>query len=282
MKDAQSCATQFTLLSTATRSDGNSTKDDDDSTRNGRNSNSRDINSTRLFTHLKPNKVLIAASKVIEQTECTIRQNDEKIRFLTSIIDTLDAKTAVQTSIRSKNINTSSPGDVSPQVRQQQQQQQPEYYYDYTLSAVYAHAYALRSQIFVEMRQLDDAIKDAQHVVIETADRHTQKHQQHAHSSSSSFTTPLSTTLAYRSWVDAEYLMVMQQQEDNVGTKNTMLSQQTVRGGFSTIFQQQQQLRRLLLRPNIDTSRVRSILQRWMADQPSYRLKIEQELKNLP
>mmetsp|Transcript_54617 Transcript_54617/g.132647 ORF Transcript_54617/g.132647 Transcript_54617/m.132647 type:complete len:410 (+) Transcript_54617:38-1267(+) len=239
MKDTQSCITQFNLLSASRATPGTADDISDDS-------NSRSNNSI-CFDSLKPNKVLIAASKVIEQTN-TLKKNDEKIRYLSSIIDTLDTKTSIQIQNANGNANNR---DVDVASRSS--------YIDYSLSAVYAHAHASRAQTYLEMDRYDDAIQDAQRVVSTQC---------------SSAATPLSITLAYRSWVDAEYMKLLseeQQQEQPPSGLSTMTMMMAVG-----------QRRPLLLRPNTDTSKIRSVLQQWLIDQPTYRLKIEEELKNLP
>jgi len=238
MKDTQSCITQFNLLSASSVSPGTADDGSDDGDSTG---------SSICFNHLKPNKVLIAASNVIEQTN-TLKRNDEKIRYLSSIIDTLDTKTSIQIQNANGNANNR---DVDVASRSS--------YIDYSLSAVYAHAHASRAQTYLEMDRYDDAIQDAQRVVSTQC---------------SSAATPLSITLAYRSWVDAEYMKLLseeQQQEQPPSGLSTMTMMMAVG-----------QRRPLLLRPNTDTSKIRSVLQQWLIDQPTYRLKIEEELKNLP
>ena len=265
MKDTQSCATQFNMLSsTAARSvpsSSSSSSDDDDDNNNNNNDGSSNISRTRNFDHLKPNKVLVAASKVIEQT-LSLKRNDEKVRYLSSIIDTLDTKTSIQQSIsendNNNNINDNSDNDVDVACTTSG-------YIDYTASAVYAHAHALRAQTYVEMDRYDDAIQDAQRVVS------TIKLSSSSTAATAAAVTQLSITLAYRSWVDSEYMKLAQEQQQEEQSPSAGLSTMMMGGGLR---------RSRYLSPDTDTSRIRSVLQQWSIDQPSYRLKIEDELKN--
>jgi hypothetical protein len=235
MKDAQTCASQFNLLSSLSSHDNSRTDDedvDDGNDGDGKSPAENNGASSNPYSHLSPPKVLIAASKVVEQSE-TLRQNEEKILFLSSVIDTLDAKTALNGNFDDTGSN-------------------------YKLSAVYACAYALRAQTYVEMNQPDKAISDAQHVVVFNGRSTT--------TTDAAAATPLSKTLSYRAWVDAEYLKL-----DDDSSR--------IPGGMPVGLMPLQLKQKE--RPGTHTSRVRAVLQQWWKDQPSYRLKIEQELKNL-
>jgi (2Fe-2S) ferredoxin len=114
MTDAQTCAVQLSLLAT------NDEKDDN-------------TGSNSLWT---PPKILLAASKVIEQSQA-LSSVEEQIRFLTSVIAKLEASED----------------------------------YQFTFTAANAHAHALRAKAYLEQGvSLDLAMQDAQYVVRDLRD----------------------------------------------------------------------------------------------------------------
>ena len=177
MKDAHSCANKFTEISTKTMEGPQ-----------------EDTNQVSPWLQLKPHKLLIAASKVIEQCEtqqqnCNGNNNDnhkERIRYLSSIIDTLDAKTIGGTT---KNTNNH---DNPP--------------LNYTVSAVYAHAYALRAQTHIELNHMEAAIHDAQNVISLSTPRRTMLVAGLRDDYTPCVVTASSLTKAFRAMIDAELL----------------------------------------------------------------------------
>jgi hypothetical protein len=128
-------------------------------------------------------KLLIAASKVIEQSEkfATDGQHEEQIRYLTSVIGKLE--------------NSPDPS-ISPS------------------TTVNAHAHAIRARAYLrsfeeEQEEKNDdkvisaAIHDAQRVVRDL----------------SAVATPMSISLAYRAWTDAELILAKQQKQQQNNEK---------------------------------------------------------------
>lgn len=137
--------------------------------------------STSSFPPIR--KILIAASKVIEQSQqfAANGQYEEQIRFLTSVIDKLEVSPIVSPS-----------------------------------TTVNADAHAVRAQAYLEQARnekkkgVEDGVNDnSQNNAVAAAIHDAQRVVQDL----SSVATPTSLTLAYRTWTDAELFLAEEERE---------------------------------------------------------------------
>jgi len=170
-----------------------------------------ELSTTSSFPSLP--KILIAASKVIEQSEkfADNGHHEEQIKYLTSVINKLENSLSL----------------ISPS------------------TTVNAQAHALRAQGYLrsfdenkdEKSQNDkvtSAIHDAQRVVRDL----------------SAVATPLTLSLAFRAWTDAELILAQQQHHQQKGEKK-------------------------------DLSKAVAVLSQWHRTQPVYRTKLIGEIQGL-
>lgn len=170
-----------------------------------------EFSTTSSFPPLQ--KILIAASKVIEQSErfAANGYHEEQIKYLTSVIDKFE----------------NSPSLISP----------------FTTANAQAHALRAKGYLQAFDEKKDDecqndkvtsAIHDAQKVVRDL----------------SAVATPLSLSLAYRAWTDAELIIAKQQQQQQKGE-------------------------------NMDFSKAVAVLSQWHRTQPIYHAKLTREIQGL-
>mmetsp|Transcript_1059 Transcript_1059/g.2348 ORF Transcript_1059/g.2348 Transcript_1059/m.2348 type:complete len:315 (-) Transcript_1059:1395-2339(-) len=122
-------------------------------------------------------KILIAASKVIEQSQqfAANGQHQEQVRFLSSVIDKLESSPAVSPS-----------------------------------TSANAHAHALRAQAHLELARGSEASgNDGPSSTIEAAVRDAQRVVQDL----SDVATPASLSMAYRTWTDAELFLTEEREQ---------------------------------------------------------------------
>ena len=174
-----------------------------------------ELSTTSSFPPLP--KILIAASKVIEQSEkfAANGRHEEQIKYLTSVIDKFENSLSLISSSTTAN----------------------------------AQAHALRAQGY--LRIFDENKDDnSQNDKVVSAIHDAKRDAKRVVKDLSAVATPLSLSLAFRAWTDAELILAKQQQQKHKGEKK-------------------------------DLSKAVAVLSQWHRTQPVYRTKLTGEIQRL-